>query len=982
MIRLIGLFLILTIATGCDIHPQSNRYIDPLIGTGGHGHTYPGPSLPFGMVQLSPDTRLSGWDGCSGYHYSDSIIYGFTHTHLSGTGANDYGDILLMPTVGPVVLNPGYPTVSAQGYSSKFSHDREEVSAGFYKVFLEDYKIDVELTATLRAGLHKYTFPKTTEANIILDLQHRDEVLSSFIRVVNEYEVEGLRRSKSWAKDQFVYFVIRFSKPFKNYGLYLHDIEQSGTELNGSSVKAHFSFNTKRNETILVKVGISAVNVEGARKNLDAEIPQWRFDKIKNRAQESWQTVLDRYRIDDASEKQKKIFYTAIYHQYLNPNLYMDIDSMYRGRDLLIHKADKHTNYTLFSLWDTFRATHPLFTIMEKDRTNDFIKTFITQYEQGGILPVWELSANETGTMIGYHAVSVIADAFVKDIRDFDVDKAYKAMKNSAQQDVLGLRPFKSLGYVPASEEGESVSKTLEYAYDDWCIAQVARELSGSESDDYSYYLKRGLSYMNIFDPQTGFMRAKINSLWFSPFDPKEVNFNYTEANAWQYSFFVPQDVTGLMELMGGEERFIEKLDLLFTESSETTGRVQTDITGLIGQYAHGNEPSHHMAYLYSYAGEPWKTQYYVDQILNRFYSEAPDGLCGNEDCGQMSAWYIFSALGFYPLTPGSPNYAIGAPLMKDVSLLLENGNTFRIYAPERSEENIYVQSISLNGKPFKRFYITQSEIMDGGILEFEMGSQPNKLSALPISSRPHSEIVDESILPVPYVKDGQQTFSDRIDVRLTCIDTSAEIYYESVSQALPGFGNFRKYTRPIRLTNSRKIRYYARKDSLSSPIAEALFYKLSNSRKMLSLSTYTNQYSAGGQNALIDQVRGSRNFKTGAWQGFEGIDILAIVDLGFNQTIHRLGLNCFQDQSSWIFMPVKVVYEISMNGTDWEEIATVKNDIEADLQGAFVKEFRTDVWRTARYIRVRAESVGVCPEWHPGAGNKAWIFADELVIE
>ncbi|MCK5820354.1 MAG: GH92 family glycosyl hydrolase, partial [Bacteroidales bacterium] len=634
----------------------------------------------------------------------------------------------------------------------------------------------------------------------------------------------------------------------------------------------------------------------------------------------------------------------------------------------------------LFSLWDTFRATHPLFTIMEKDRTNDFIQTFIHQYEQGGILPVWELSANETGTMIGYHAVSVIADAFIKGIRDYDVEKAFKASKNSAEQDVRGLRSYKSLGYVSSSEESESVSKTLEYAYDDWCIAQMARELG--RTDDYEHYLKRGLSYMNLFDPQSGFMRARTNSLWFSPFDPKEVNFNYTEANAWQYSFFVPQDVSGLMKLIGGEDRFVEKLDSLFNESSETTGRVQADITGLIGQYAHGNEPSHHMAYLYTYAGETWKTQYYVDQILNRFYSDAPDGLCGNEDCGQMSAWYIFSALGFYPVTPGSPDYVLGAPLMKDVTLSLENGKTFRILAPARSAENVYVMGLRLNGESFKRAFITHSEIMAGGILEFDMGPKPNQFKALTPDYRPISEITDESILPVPYVKNGQQTFSDRMDVSLICIDTTADIYYESVNLALPGYGNFRKYTRPIRLTNSRKIRYYARKDSLYSPISEVLFYKLSSSRKITSLTPYTNQYSAGGQNALIDMVRGARDFRTGGWQGFEGIDLLVEVDLGFNQTIHRLGLNCFQDQSSWIFMPVEVVYEISMNGVDWQEIARVENDVDADLQGAFIKEFRTDVWRTARYIRVSAKSIGTCPEWHLNAGSKAWLFADELIIE
>lgn len=980
MSRVIAFCLIVLSTISCKEQYSSIKYIDPLIGTDGFGHTYPGPSLPFGMVQLGPDTRLSGWEGCSGYHYSDSVIYGFSHTHLSGTGVSDYGDILLMPTIGDVVINPGDPSISAPGYYSRFSHEKENVEAGYYEVFLEDDGINVELTASKRAGFHRYTFPKSRKANIILDLKHRDEVLSSFIRIVNEYEIEGLRRSKSWAKDQYVYFVMKFSKPFKDYGLYLNETEQRGSEVNGNSIKAHFSFTTKRNEEILVKVGISSVNIGGARKNLDAEIPHWRFERTKSNAKRQWQRVLDKYSVNSGSEEQKRTFYTAVYHQYLNPNLYMDVDSLFRGRDMLVHKADNHTNYTLFSLWDTFRATHPLFTIMEREKTNDFIKTFITQYNQGGMLPVWELSANETGTMIGYHSVSVIADAYKKGIRDYDVNRAYEAMKNSAVQNTLGLRHYKLLGFVPGSEESESVSKTLEYAYDDWCIAQLAKELNYQE--DYSYFLKRSLNYVNLFDPQTKFMRSRIGSLWFTPFDPKEVNFNYTEANAWQYSFFVPQDISGLIRLNGGDEKFSQKLDSLFLESSETTGRNQADITGLIGQYAHGNEPSHHMAYLYSYSGQAWKTQFYVDKILTEFYSDQPDGLCGNEDCGQMSAWYVFSSLGFYPVTPGSPNYTLGAPLFSDVSLNLENGNTFKIFAPDRSKENIYIDQVRLNGRVLNRAYISHDEIMAGGVLEFDMVSQPNYSWSSSPESRPVSEITEARITAVPYVKNGVQTFSDRIDLDITSVDTTAVIYYQTVSQNDPGHDNFKEYQKPVRLTRSRKVRYYASKDSIDSPIIEAMFYKLSNNRKIISISPSANQYSAGGDNALIDEVRGARDFRTGAWQGFEGIDLIAEIDLGFNQTIHRLGLNCFQDQSSWIFMPRWVKYEISMNGTDWEEIGVVENDIDYKLQGAFIKEFKTDVWRTARYIRVHAKSIEFCPPWHANPGGKAWIFADELVIE
>lgn len=971
MIRIIACCFVLLAFASCEKQIQTHEFIDPFIGTDGHGHTYPGPSLPFGMIQPGPDTRLSGWDGCSGYHYSDSVIFGFSHTHLSGTGASDYGDVLLMPTVGPVDL---------RNFSSSFSHEKEHAEAGYYQVFLQDSRIQVELTTSQRVGLHKYTFPKSKEANIILDLEHRDEVLSSFIRVVDEYEIEGLRRSKSWAKDQYVYFVIRFSKPFKDYGLYLHNQQQSGTEINGTALKAHFSFSTQRREDILVKVGISAVSVDGARKNLENEIPGWRFSDTKNRARTAWQDVLNRYQITETSREKMRVFYTALYHQYLNPNMYMDVDSLFRGRDLLIHKADQHTNYTLFSLWDTFRATHPLFTIMERDRTTDFIKTFITQYEQGGMLPVWELSANETGTMIGYHSVSVIADALAKGIDGFNVEKAFVAMKNSAEQDVLGLRPYKELGYIPGSEESESVSKTLEYAYDDWCIAQTAR-LLGKE-DDYAYYLKRSKNYINVFDPATKFFRGKISTLWFAPFDPYEVNFNFTEANAWQYRFFVPHDIKNLMSLQGGQSAFIQNLDSLFETHSTTSGRIQADITGLIGQYAHGNEPSHHVAYLYALAGQAWKTQKYINQILSQFYSDQPDGLCGNEDCGQMSAWYLFSSMGFYPVTPGSETYVLGAPLFKQIKLQLENGKSFQVDAPGKTDENIYVQSVKLNGLAINRPFITHAEIMDGGTLEFEMGPKPSDFLNTPSEEYPVfvPPIID--FIPSPFVSLGEQTFKDRIDIELACADTAATIFYEVVGLVVPGNENFREFISPIRLTDSRKIRFYARKDTVNSPVCEAFFYKLSNNRSVVQISEYANQYSAGGQNALIDQIRGARDFRTGAWQGFEGSDLLTTIDLGITQTISRIGLNCFQDQSGWIFMPLKVVYEISLNGVDFEEVAVVENDIEPNLQGAFIKEFKADVWRTARFVRVRAINIKTCPEWHPGAGGKAWLFADELIIE
>ena len=650
------LLVMLLIAFGaCSVEkrPGLTGFVDPFIGTGGHGHTYPGATLPFGMVQVSPDTRLTGWDGCSAYHYSDSVVYGFSHTHLSGTGCSDYGDVLLMPTVGAVRLLRGDGTDPESGYCSRFSHRNEEAAPGYYRMKLDNGGVIVELTATKRAALHRYIFPKSDRANVVIDLAHRDPVIDSRVKIVSDTEIDGYRRSRAWADDQRVYFVARFSKPFASYGVARNDTVMSGAgEASGTNVKAYVTFATEADEPVLVKVGISAVDIEGARKNLRAEIPGWDFDRVRADADGVWNAALGKITVKGGTRDQRVTFYTALYHAMLAPNLFMDADGRYRGRDLAIHEAEDFTNHTVFSLWDTYRAEHPLFTIIEPERTVDFIKTFLAQYEQGGLLPVWELAANETNCMIGYHAVPVIVDAYIKGIRGFDAREALEAMKRSAGADSRGLEAYRELGYIPSDTEGESVSKTLEYAYDDWCIAQMARALGKEE--DYATYIRRAQSYKNLFDPSTGFMRAKINGGWLAPFDPAEVNFNYTEANAWQYSFYVPQDVRGLIGLMGGGERFAARLDSLFTVSPKTTGTELPDVSGLIGQYAHGNEPSHHMAYLYNFAGRPWKTQERVRSIMDGLYHAGRDGLCGNEDCGQMSAWYVLSALGFYPVTPGT----------------------------------------------------------------------------------------------------------------------------------------------------------------------------------------------------------------------------------------------------------------------------------------------------------------------------------------
>jgi predicted alpha-1,2-mannosidase len=983
---IIPFFFISILLFGCKESIQKSEksvknlasYVNPLIGTDAHGHTFPGASMPFGMVQLSPDTRLEGWDGCGGYHYSDSVVFGFSHTHLSGTGVPDYGDILFMPTAGEIKFNNGAENVD-EGYASRFIHEEEVARAGYYKTRLSDYNIDVELTATRHVGFHKYTFHHEGQANIILDLLHRDKVVESELNIINETEIEGSRRSTAWANDQHLYFVAKFSEPFKSSSIALDETIIEGNKTSGTNIKAAFTFNTGDNKEILVKVGISAVSVEGARKNLEAELNHWDFNRVLSQATEAWNSELGKIEVKGGTEGQKITFYTALYHSFLVPNLFMDVDGKYRGRDLEIHQADGFDYYTVFSLWDTFRGEHPLFTLTQQERTVDFIKTMIVQYEDGGRLPVWELAANETECMIGYHSIPVIVDAYMKGIRGFDVEKAFEAMKHSAELDHFGLEFYKNMGYIPGNEESESVSKTLEYAYDDWCIAIMAKDLG--KTDDYERFLKRAQSYKNVFDASTGFMRAKMNGRWFEPFDPKEVNFNYTEANSWQYSFFVPQDVSGLVELMGGREKFIESMDRMFNESEETTGRQQSDITGLVGQYAHGNEPSHHMAYLYNYVAQPWKTQKWVRHILDELYTEKPDGLCGNEDCGQMSAWYVLSAMGFYSVTPGQPYYAIGSPLFDEVNMNTGNGKTFTIKAVNNSLQNKYVQSASLNGRDYNKSYISHFDILKGGDIVFEMGPEPNKDWGVNEEDLPESVIKTHLITPVPFVKTGARTFVETTAVTLGCISDGAEIYF-TLDGSKPSLES-EKYTTPLTLENSATLSAIAYINGL--PESDALvaeFHKIPVGRKISINTKYASQYSGGGELCLIDFIRGPLNYRTGAWQGYEGVDVNVVIDLGTIQLINKLEMGFLQDVGAWIFMPEEVQYYVSKDGKEFQHIGTVPNEIAHRMLGVNIQNFTLNFVTKARYVKVVAKNMGNCPEWHVGDGHPAWIFADEIVIE
>ena len=944
------------------------RYVDPFIGTGGHGHTFPGATRPFGMVQLSPDTRLTGWDGCSGYHYSDSIIYGFSHTHLSGTGISDYGDILLMPTVGNVYLNPLNNGSTGKGYASRFQHRNEKASPGYYSVKLDDPDVFVELTATERAGMHRYTFPATDQANIILDLTHRDEVLDSELRFTGPDTISGWRRSRSWAKNQIVYFAIQFSHPFISSGIAVDDkLVPDLREARGKNVKAYFRFYTGAAQQITVKVGISAVDTNGAWLNLVAELGRKTFDTVKAEAAAAWNKELNKISVSGGSQAQLTNFYTALYHAMLTPNLFIDVDGRYRGRDQQIHQTQDFANYTVFSLWDTFRAAHPLYALIDQKRTRDFIKTFLVQYEQGGRLPVWELAANETDTMIGYHAVSVIADTAAKGIDGFDLRKAFAAMKHSAElKQQRGLAAYVDNGFIAMEDEREFVSKVLEYAYDDWCIAQVARMLG--ETEDYRRYLARAQSYKNVFDPVSGFARPRSNGNWLEPFDPREVTFAFTEANAWQYTFFAPQDISGLMQLLGGRESFARKLDQLFAADSRTTGREQADITGLIGQYAHGNEPSHHIAYLYDYAGQPWKTQSRVRQIMDDFYKPVPDGLIGNEDCGQMSAWYVFSAAGFYPVTPGSTIYAIGSPLFPEVRFNLENGKSFVVKAHGASERNVYIQSATLNGKPYARSYLDHRDLMSGGELVFEMGAQPNLQWGRGLGREPESSMDGSGFVPVPVIKTASKTFRKTLQVSIQSLQRGATLYY-TTDGSEPASRSTR-FLKPFVIDHDTTIKAIAiDRHGNHSFVVTGNYHRIPHDWTITLLSKYSSQYPGGGDSALIDGIRGTANWSGGAWQGYWEQDLVAVVDLGKVQPVSRVGAGFLQDVGSWIWLPRRVEFEVSIDGKTFTPVASLTAPQDADTIANLEASIAP---QNARFVRLRATN----------SGKNTWIFADEIRIQ
>ena len=957
---LLGILCTATFAQEKALH----EYVNPFIGTGGHGHTYPGVSAPFGMMQLSPDSRLDGWDGCGGYHYSDSVIYGFSHTHLSGTGVSDYGDLLIMPFTGTPSWENGSEK-SNEGYGSNFSHDNEKANAGSYSVFLTDDKINVELTSTQRCGMHQYTYPEWETKKVIIDLEHRDMLLDSDLILLNDSTLIGKRISKAWATEQHFYFTIQFSEAAKKTSFQKSDA--------GKASKLMLEFGHV-NPVLTVKIGISAVDMNGAKKNLKAEMPEWDIAKYRNDCQTLWDKELGKIEANTNSPYIKSTFYTALYHSFLNPNVFSDVDGRYRGMDQNIHTARNHNQYTVFSLWDTFRATHPLFTITQQERTKDFIQTFLAQYRQGRSLPIWELSGNYTGCMIGYHSIPVIVDAYVKGIRDFDAELALTAMRHSAEQYHLGLEAYRKQGYISSEDESESVSKTLEYAYDDWCIAVFADSLGQDSVADY--YYKRAQYYKNIFNSESLFMQPRYNGGWKIGFKPDEVTFDYTEANSWQYSLFVPQDTDGLIDLLGGRDSLENWLDRLFTVSSETSGRNQADITGLIGQYAHGNEPSHHMAYLYNFTKSPWKGQEKIGQIMHSLYNSNPDGLSGNEDCGQMSSWYVLSAMGFYSFAPGSDVYLTGTPMLDSAKLHLENGNDFAMKRINYIAGNVYVKAIFLNGDKLNRNFIYHHEIMNGGELLFEMGDRP----AAPASEFPTSSVAKSPLLPSPVFSDATPSFEKKTRIGINPNTSDPVLMHYTLDGSNPTKKS-KVYKKPIKLKKSTLIKVRSFANGQSSFAVEGDFKRVNANWDIQVGSEYANQYAAGGDRALIDQIRGGNDFRTGAWQGYYDTDLEVSIDFKKKKKIESIQMRFLQDIRSWVWFPSEVTFMISDDGKNWYPIHTAKNTAPIDEYGSITQEFGFEKVLKTQYLKVTAKNRGICPDWHLGAGNPTWIFADEIMV-
>ncbi len=999
-------------------------YVNPMIGTGGHGHTFPGAVWPFGMVQLSPDTRTdASWDGCGGYYYDDTFIYGFSHTHLSGTGVSDYGDVLFQPKVGNSSFNP-------LKYRSKFNHDNEDAKPGYYSNTLLDNDVRVELTAHQRVGAHRYTFRKSKShfndsIFVVVDLKHRDYLLGHQLDVETGGQiVKGYRRSKAWANDQSVFFFSYFSKKI---------LSVQYNENKSVAILYFGQLNDSNQQKFVLEayVGISFTSLNGAEKNISPIIKKastgqyWvaqSFSDIRILSKNAWNSELSKINVlnSNSSIGTKSTdfikFYTALYHCMIHPSLASDEDLKYRGRDQQIHQGTR-PYYSVFSLWDTYRALHPLLTIIDRKRTSDFINTFLLQYVQGGRLPVWELGSCETDCMIGYHSVSVIADALMKGIENIDVDLALEAMIHSSNrkeesyfmkvnhQGRLQKSAFKN-DYIDVKSESESVSKSLEYAYNDWCIAQVIQKYQlGTKNSDQKWadlnteMLRRSNRWQHYLDPETKYMRPKVNGEWISPFEPREVNNHFTEANSFQYSFYVPHQIELWKTYLGGDQVLERQLDTLFSTTSKTTGREQSDISGLIGQYAHGNEPSHHMVYLYNYCNRPDKTQKLVRRIWNNFYQNSPDGLIGNEDCGQMSAWAVMSALGIYPVTPGNNHYAVGVPFFDQITVKLDptkesQRNTFKVKVyPRLFMNNVFgVVNQYDTTKNIYSMFISHNDLYQSDVSFSIINQLKNPKYEAPAFK---SDAVNYSI-PVPIIKGDRIFTSAKHQIQVVPSDFSfinsskPEMKFQ-VEILYTASGKTEKFERMLKKGESWTLEINGNCEVSASAIGHvpsstvAIFTKKENTFKVISIQgAYNKQYSGGGDDALVNGILGSEEWRSGDWQGYQNQDFEAVIDLGKLTTLNSIGARFLQDTRAWILMPKDVEYLVSKNGNDFVSVAKLGSFFADTILTTTVVPLNLEIQKQeARYVKVKAKNYGALPPWHQGYpfGGTAFIFIDEILI-
>jgi len=966
-------------------------YVDPFIGTDFHGHTFPGATVPSGLVQLSPDTGTEGWDWCSGYHSSDGTILGFSHTHLSGTGASDLGDILFMPTRTPAFV-PGSKDNTDNGYRSRFSHKFEKAEPGYYSVYLDDVRALVELSATAHSGVQKYGFETNEDHYVTIDLSHGiyDIPTECFIKKVSEFELEGYRRSSGWADDHTLYFYVKFSGPFISMSSMVDDSIslESADSVKADRVVSVLQF-SKDLYDLQINVGISYVDIAGARNNLESEVGNADFETIRKKAYEDWEKALSVVKVEGDNVR-KKIFYTALYHSMIAPYIMSDVDGRYRSSNRNIYKSNE-PNYGLFSTWDTFRALHPLMTIVAPEKNNQFVNSLIRYYEESGRLPVWDLNMRENFCMIGYHSIPIITDAFFKGAR-IDSEKALEAMINSSTEDsYLGLGDYRYYHYMPFDLQQNSVSKALEFAYDDWCIAKFAKALGKDEI--YNEYIKRAQYYKPHFDSIDTFIKGRDSHGCFrKDFSPTQISIlgvnDFTEGNSWHYSFFAPQDVNTLISLMGGDEKFIEKLDELFNSVTVTDGAAP-DVSGLIGNYAHGNEPSHHSAYLYAFAGQQWKTAEKVAQICSQLYSSERDGLCGNEDCGQMSAWYVMSSMGFYEVTPGSCDYILGSPQFDTVIINNANGNRFQIIADNLSDDNIYIGGATFNGNEYSKGYITHDMILSGGTLVLKMQDEPDKQFAQIIEDRPHSVISDnvftsEELLSEitfdPYIDVEERFFKDSIVITPKS-ENDAEIYY-TLDGTIPTVrDNIVKA--PITLKEDCVLSLVAkdRTSGVLSRCTTARFYKgrIEQGAK-ITFPAPAEQYSGEGSITLTDGLIGGSTHASGRWLGWNGGNFEISVELPTPRKISYVGVDFYASVDTWIALPKNFIveFESDANGKIISREVIIPDGTDRQ-KGSYL--FGTDCDVIVKNLRIIIPE-NTIPAWHRFRDNKAWIFIDEILVK